>query len=64
VKSGWLQWARHIAKMGETVNAYRIFMEECVGRLRRCQDNIKMNLREVGCENEILMELTEDCFQE
>jgi hypothetical protein len=50
--------------MGETVNAYRIFMEECVGRLRRCQDNIKMNLREVGCENEILMELTEDCFQE
>jgi ribosomal protein L10 len=48
-----MKWARHVARMGEKRNVYRILVgkpegKRTLGRLRRRSvDNIKMNLREV-----------------
>jgi hypothetical protein len=47
-------WAGHVARMGETTGAYRILVgklegQRPLGRLkRRWEDNIKMELQEVG----------------
>jgi hypothetical protein len=55
IKSRRSRWAGHIARMGEKRNAYRIFMgkpegKRSLGRSRhRWDDNIKKDLREVGC---------------
>jgi hypothetical protein len=53
MKSRRMRWARHVARMGEKRNAYRIFMgkpeeKRPPGRPRcRWLDNIKMDLGEV-----------------
>jgi hypothetical protein len=53
-KSRRMKWARHVARMGETRNAYRILMvkpegKRPVGRPRRkWVDNVKMDIREIG----------------
>jgi hypothetical protein len=53
IKSRRMRWAGHVARMGETRNAYRILMGKAegkrpLGRLRcRWVDNIKMDLREI-----------------
>ena len=50
-----LRWPRHIAPMEQTRNAYRVLVGKPEGKRRlgrprrRWVDNIKMNLREVGC---------------
>jgi hypothetical protein len=56
IKSKRLRWAGHVARMGEGKGVYRVL----VGRLeskrplgrprRRWEDNIKMNLREIGID--------------
>jgi hypothetical protein len=49
-----VRWAGHVARMGETRNAYRILVGKPEGRRalgrprRRWVDNIKMDLREIG----------------
>jgi hypothetical protein len=49
-----MRWAGHAAQLGEKRNAYRILMEMLEGKRplgrprRRCVDNIKINLREIG----------------
>ena len=49
-----LRWAGHVARMEQFRNAYRVLMgnpesKRPLGRLRhRWEDNIKMDLREVG----------------
>jgi hypothetical protein len=54
IKSRRMRWAGHVARMGEKRNAYRILVERPeeerpLGRpRRRCVDNIKMDLREIG----------------
>jgi hypothetical protein len=54
IKSRRLRWAGHVARMGETRGAYRALVGKPEGRRplerprRRWQDNIKMDLREVG----------------
>jgi hypothetical protein len=54
IKSKRFRWAGHVARMGETRNAYRIFrgkLEENkpLGRpRRRWVDNIKMDFSEIG----------------
>jgi hypothetical protein len=54
VKSRRLRWAGHVARMGERRGAYRALVgkpeeRRPLGRPRRIwEDNIKMNLREVG----------------
>jgi hypothetical protein len=54
IKSRRMEWAGHVARMGEKRNAYRILVgkpegKETTGRpRRRWVDNIKMDLRKTG----------------
>jgi hypothetical protein len=54
IKSRRLRWAGHVARMGERTGAYKVLVGKPegmrpVGRpRRRWEDNIKMDLREVG----------------
>jgi hypothetical protein len=54
IKSRRMRWAGHVARMGETRNAYRILVGKPEGKRplgrprRRCVNNIKMDLREIG----------------
>jgi hypothetical protein len=56
IKSRRMRWAGHVARMGETRNAYWIVVgkpevKRSLGRpRRRCLDNIKMDLGEIGWE--------------
>ncbi|KAJ4436915.1 hypothetical protein ANN_17047 [Periplaneta americana] len=57
LKSRRLRWAGHVARMGESRNAYRVLVERPEGKIplgrprRRWEDNIKMDLREVGYDD-------------
>jgi hypothetical protein len=54
IKSRRLRWAGHVARMGERRGAYRALVGKLEGRrplgrpTRRWEDNIKIDLREVG----------------
>jgi hypothetical protein len=54
MKSRRIKWAGHVARMGEKKNAYRILVGKPEGkrplgrRRRRWEDNIRMDLREIG----------------
>jgi hypothetical protein len=54
IKSNRMRWAGHVARMGEGSGAYRILVGRPEGRrslgrhMRRWEDNIKMDLQEVG----------------
>jgi hypothetical protein len=54
IKSRRMRWAGHVARMGKKRNAYRILMGKPDGKRplgiprRRWEDNIKMDLREIG----------------
>jgi hypothetical protein len=54
IKSRRIRWARHVALMRQKTNAYRILVRKperkrSLGRpRRRWEDNMKMDLREVG----------------
>ena len=56
LKSRQLIWARNVARMEQSRNAYRVLVGEHEGKRplgrprRRRKDNIKMDLREVGCD--------------
>ncbi|KAJ4443670.1 hypothetical protein ANN_05345 [Periplaneta americana] len=66
IKSRRLRWAGHVARMGESRNAYRVLVgraEEIrpLGRpRRRWEDNIKMDLREVGYDDREWINLVQD----
>jgi hypothetical protein len=53
-KSRRKRWAGHVARMGDTRNAYMILVGKPEGKRpqgrprRRWVDNIKMDLREIG----------------
>jgi hypothetical protein len=55
IKSRRMRWAGHVACMGEGRGMYRILVgkpegKRPLGRPRhRCEDNIKVDLQEVGC---------------
>jgi hypothetical protein len=59
IKSRRMRWAGHVARMGEERVAYRILVGRPEGRRplgrprRRWEDNIKMDLREVGWGHEL-----------
>ena len=61
-----LRWAGHVARMEQSRNAYRILVSKPVrkralGRPRhRWEDNIKTDLREVGCDPGEWIDLAED----
>jgi hypothetical protein len=54
IKSRRMRWARHVARMGEGRNVYRVLVRKpevkspLVRPRRRWQDGIKMDLREIG----------------
>ena len=56
LKSRRLRWAGHVARMEQSRNAYKVLVGRPEGKRplrrsrRRWEDNIKMDLREVGCE--------------
>ena len=69
LKSRRLRWAGHVARMEQFINAYRILVgkpesKRPLGRSRRrWDDNIKMDLREVGCDPRDWIALAEDMDQ-
>jgi len=54
VKSRRMRWAGHVVQMGEERGVHRVLVGKPEGKRplgrprRRCEDNIKMDLREVG----------------
>jgi hypothetical protein len=55
IKSRRIRWAGHVARMGEGRGVYRVLVGKTMGKRplgrprHRCENNIKMNLQEVGC---------------
>jgi hypothetical protein len=55
IKSRRIRWAGHVACMGERRGVYRVSVGRPEGKRplgrprRRCEDNIEMDLQEVGC---------------
>jgi len=66
IKSRRMRRAGHVARMGEGRGVYRVLMGKPEGRRplgkprRRWEDNIKMDLQEVGCGGMDLTELAQD----
>ncbi|KAJ4450479.1 hypothetical protein ANN_01904 [Periplaneta americana] len=67
IKSRHLRWAGHVARMGESRNAYRVLVgrrpegKRPLGRpRRRWEDNIKMDSREVGYDDRDWINLAQD----
>ena len=55
IKSRRMRWAGYVASMGDRTGAYRVLVGKPEGKRslrrqrRRWEDNIKMDLQEVGC---------------
>jgi hypothetical protein len=55
IKSRRMRWAGHVARMGNWRSLYRVLVGKPEGKKplgrprRRREDNIKMDLQEVGC---------------
>jgi len=66
VKSRRMRWAWHVARMGEGRGVYRVLVGKPDGKRplrrprRRWEDNIKMDLQEVGGSCGEWMELAQD----
>jgi hypothetical protein len=66
IKSRRPRWAGHVARMGERRGAYRALVGKPEGRRplgrprRRWEDNINMDLREVGWEGADWINLAQD----
>ena len=66
IKSRRMRWAGHVAHMVERRGLYRVLVGKPEGRRplgrprRRCEDNIKMVLQEVGCGGVDWIELAQD----
>jgi len=61
-----MRWAGHVASMGESRGIYRVLVGKPEGKRpivrpwRRWDDNIKMDLREVGCKGMDWIELSQE----
>ncbi|KAJ4439148.1 hypothetical protein ANN_15105 [Periplaneta americana] len=66
IKSRRLRWAEHVARMGESRNAYRVLVGRPEGKRplgkprRRWEHNIKMDLKEVGYDGRDWINLAQD----
>jgi hypothetical protein len=69
IKSRRMKWAGHVARMGEGRGVYRVLVERPeekrpLGRPRhRWEDNIKMELREIGIDGANWIRLAQDRVQ-
>jgi len=66
IKSRRIRWAGHVARMGERSGVYRVIVGKSEGKRplgrprRRWEDNIRMDLQEVGCGGMDWIELAQD----
>jgi hypothetical protein len=66
IKSRRMGWAGHVARMGEGRGAYRVLVWRPEGKRplgrhrRRWEDNIKMDLREIGIDGANWIRLAQD----
>jgi hypothetical protein len=66
IKSRRCKWAGHVARMGEGRGVYRVLVEKPEGKRplgrprRRWEDNVRMDLQEVGCGCEDWIGLAQD----
>ena len=66
IKSRRMRWAEHVARMGERRGIYRVSVGKYEGKgqlgrhRHRWEDNIKMDLQEVGCGRMDWNELAQD----
>ncbi|KAJ4427445.1 hypothetical protein ANN_25068 [Periplaneta americana] len=66
IKSRRSRWAGYVARMGEFRNAFRMIVGRAEGKIRfgrprrRWEDNIKMDLREVGYDGRDWINLAQD----
>jgi hypothetical protein len=69
IKSRRMRWAGHVARRGEGRGAYRVLVgrpegKRPLGRPRRkWEDNIKMDLREIGIDGENWIRLAQERVQ-
>jgi hypothetical protein len=67
IKSRMMRWAEHVARMGEGRGIYRVGRpkgKRPLGRpSRRWEDNIKMDLREIGIDGANWIQLAQDRVQ-
>ena len=66
IKSRRMRWAGHVASMGERRGVYRVLVGKLEGKRQlgrprhRWEDNIKMDLQEVGCRGVDWIEVAPD----
>jgi len=66
IKSRRMRWTGHVARMGQRSGLHRVLMEKHEGKKthgrprRRWDENIKMDLQEVGCGALDWVELAQD----
>jgi len=66
IKSRKMRWAGHVARMGDRRGVYMVLVRKPEGKRplgrHRCrwEDNIKMDLQEMGCGGVNWMELAQD----
>ena len=66
IKSKRMRWAGHVASLGEQRSVYRVLVGKPEGKWplgrsrRRWEDNIKMDLQEVGCGGMEWIELAQN----
>jgi hypothetical protein len=64
-----MRWAGHVARMGESRDVFRVLVGRPEGRRplgrprRRWEDNIKMDLREIGIDVANWIRLVQDRVQ-
>ena len=69
IKSRRTRWAGHVARMGEGTDVYRVLLGKPEGKrpLRkprlRWEDNINMDIQEMGCEVMDWTELAQDRYR-
>ena len=66
IKSRRVKWSGHVARMGERRDVYRVLVGKPEGKRplgrpwRRWDDNMKINLQDVGCGGMDCIELAQD----
>jgi hypothetical protein len=65
IKARRMRWVGHVTRTGVKGYAYKVLVGKTEGKrsLRRREDNIRMDLRELGREVEDWMHLAEDRHQ-
>jgi hypothetical protein len=69
IKSRRMRWTGHVARMGARRGVYRVLVRKPEGKRplgrprRRREDNIKMDLQEVGCWGMDWIELAQESYR-